>query len=163
MRWMPIATALVLLAAAPHPSGFVPPASKELIAQITALDKQLFDAIFETCEPDKVAALVADDFEFVHDKWGQTAKSGKEFVEAIRGMCRRQQEGTDYRARRELDAASQQIYPLNKYGAVQIGFHRFFSREGKELESARFMNLWKNEDGRWRLARSLSYDHREAK
>ena len=128
---MRIAIALLLLAAAdPRPHGFVPPATEALRAEIAAADRKLFDAVFETCDIDAVAALVTDDFEFFHDKWGQTARSGKEFVEAIRGMCRRQKEGTDYRARRELDTSSVQVYPMNNYGAVQIGVHRFFSRDG---------------------------------
>jgi hypothetical protein len=58
------------------------------------------------------------------------------------------------------------VYPLNKYGAIQIGTHRFYAiQQGKPdrlTETGQFTHVWKEENGQWRLARVLSYDHQLA-
>ena len=79
-------------------------------------------------------------------------------------MCERQQKGIDYRARRVLVRNSLEVYPLNNYGAVQMGVHRFYPLvKGKPNEVAKFTHLWKKESGEWKLARVLSYDHKNMK
>jgi hypothetical protein len=63
------------------------------------------------------------------------------------------------------------VFPLRKdgapYGAVLSGEHRFHVREGSGPErldgQARFTHLWRLEDGTWRMARILSYDHGPAR
>src|SRR6185436_18113238 len=66
------------------------------------------------------------------------------------------------RLRRELIKGSMQVHPLNNYGAVQMGDHRFYSIEnGKETEGgeAKFIHVWKFENGQWRISRVFSFDH----
>jgi len=137
-----------------------------LATQVEAADRALFRAIFDDCDAKALEPMVTADFEFYHDKWGQTARSGAEFVKAIAGMCERQRAGTDFRARRELDAGSSAVFPMKDYGALHVGRHRFFRREAgrpdQPTERAQFANLWKLEDGRWRLARVFSFDHVDA-
>jgi hypothetical protein len=165
------ALAIVAVTAAPPrlaaQGGFIAPASRELIAEITQKDRELFDAVFNTCDTKKLATLVADDLEFYHDKSGLAFTSGAQFVAEIDAQCARQAKGTDYRARREVDTASVAVYPLNNYGAVHIGVHRFYKKldgGGEQLvEVSRFTNVWKNEKGTWKLTRVLSYDHRDAR
>ena len=144
-----------------------PAVTQALTDEIARKDRELFDAVFETCDVDKLATLVAEDFEFYHDKNGLAASSGTQWVDAIRGMCQRQKEGTDYRARRELVPGTLKVYPMNNYGAVQSGTHRFYKkapgRPDELVEIAQFTNLWKREDGAWKLTRVLSYDHRLTK
>ena len=128
------------------------------------MDRELFDTIFNKCDVQRLGELVTEDFEFYHDKSGQVAKSGKEFVDSIRSMCERQSQGVDYRARRVLVGRSLVVYPLNNYGAIQMGVHRFVPLiKGKPSEIARFTHLWKKENGQWRIARVLSYDHKNIK
>jgi hypothetical protein len=70
------------------------------------------------------------------------------------------------RVKRELVAGSVSVYPLNNYGAIQMGEHRFYVvSNGKEnlAEVAKFVHLWKKENGAWKLARVLSFDHKPAK
>lgn len=142
-----------------------PTTSQALFDAIAAHDRALFGALFDRCDVDAIEDLVTDDFEFYHDKWGLTATTGAQFVESIRKLCERQQQGIDFRARRELVAGSMAVYPLNKYGAV-VGVHRFYARvEGKDdklTETAKFTHVWKEENGAWKIARVLSYDHRLA-
>ena len=141
-----------------------PVATKELFDELEAKDRMLFDAVFENCDLQALGALVTDDFEMYHDKGGLVAKSGAQFVENIKGMCERQKTGDDYRARRELVEGSLEVYPLNNYGAVQVGVHRFYRKaEGqpdKLTEIARFTHVWKKDANGWRIARVLSYDHK---
>ncbi|HSK80348.1 MAG TPA: nuclear transport factor 2 family protein [Thermoanaerobaculia bacterium] len=139
-----------------------PAVTQELIDEITEKDRVFFDALFNKCDVETVGAMVTEDFEFYHDKGGMTASSRAQFVDSIREMCERQKTGVDYRARREL--VSQEVYPLNNYGAVQVGVHRFYQKlEGngeKLVEIAKFTNLWKKEGDAWRMSRVLSYDHK---
>jgi hypothetical protein len=140
------------------------PASQQLFADLAAKDKELFDVIFNQCNVKRLSELITEDFEFYHDKSGQVAKSGKEFADGISSMCERQQKGIDYRARRVLVRNSLEVYPLNNYGAVQMGVHRFYPLvKGKPNEVAKFTHLWKKENGEWKLARVLSYDHKNLK
>lgn len=146
--------------------GFIPPASDTLIAEIFQADSLLFDAVFNSCDADKLSQYVTEDLEFYHDKWGQIADTGEAFVEAIRQGCERQASGIDNQAKREIIRETVEIYPLNNFGAIQSGTHRFYQlKEGKYVltESGKFTHLWKKEGDKWLISRILSYDHIEAK
>ncbi|HEX6861267.1 MAG TPA: nuclear transport factor 2 family protein [Thermoanaerobaculia bacterium] len=153
-----------LLAAASSAQRAGPVATKELHDEIAAVDRMLFDAVFNTCDTQALAGLVTDDFEMYHDKGGLVSTSGAQFVENIKGMCERQKTGEDYRARRELVEGSLEVYPLDNYGAVEVGVHRFYKKtEGqpdKLVEIAKFTQVWKKEASGWKLARVVSYDHK---
>lgn len=140
--------------------------SKPLAEEIAVADAQLFAAIFDQCDVDALAPLVAEDFEFFHDKWGQIARTKAEFLAAIRGACERQRAGTDFKARRVLEPGSSEVFVMRQLGAFQTGRHRFFrvepGRPDQATESARFAHLWRQLDGRWQLARVVSYDHVDA-
>jgi ketosteroid isomerase-like protein len=141
-----------------------PSQTQELYDEIAAMDARLFAAVFDTCDIATLATLVTDDFEFFHDKDGLSSTSGAQFVKALEGTCGRQKTGEDYRARRELVPGSMQVYPLNNYGAIQVGRHRFYQllpgEPEKLVEVSQFTNVWKKDATGWRLARVLSYDHK---
>ena len=141
-----------------------PRPTQQLHDEIAAADAKFFAAVFDMCDTRALAALVTDDFEMFHDKGGRTSTSGAAFVTSIEGMCARQKTGEDYRARRELVAGSMKVYPLDNYGAVQVGEHRFYQRLSgrpeKLVEIALFTQVWKKDASGWKLARVLSYDHR---
>ncbi|MBC8021833.1 MAG: nuclear transport factor 2 family protein [Burkholderiales bacterium] len=143
-----------------------PQPTKALTDEIAAADKVFFTAVFDTCDTPTLARMVTDDFEMYHDKGGLTSTSGAQFVKAIEGMCARQKTGEDYRSRRELVAGTLKVYPLDNYGAVEVGEHRFYKlTPGKPeqlVEVALFTQVWKKDPGGWKLARVLSYDHRLA-
>ncbi|WP_444939994.1 nuclear transport factor 2 family protein [Microbulbifer sp. ZKSA004] len=143
-----------------------PKLSQELTDEITKADQLLFDALFNNCDLREAKNWVTDDFEMYHDKWGQTAKSGEEFVKAITNMCKQRENGSGIRARRELVIESTKIYPVNHYGAIQSGTHRFYgiNDDKSEIlrESSQFTHLWKQVDGKWQLSRVLSFDHKPA-
>lgn len=140
-----------------------PAPSKELTDEIAREDSAFFDAVFNKCDLAKIGDSVTEDFEFYHDKGGLTATSRAQFVESMRDNCEKQKQGTNFLSRRELVKDSLKVYPLNNYGAIEVGVHRFYAiAEGKKdrlTETAKFTQVWKKEDGKWRITRVLSYDH----
>ena len=140
-----------------------PAISQPMIDAVTRADRALFTAVFDTCDIDALAGMVTDDMEFFHDKGGLTTTTGDAFVDAIRGKCARQASGEDFMSRRELIEDSVRIYPISNYGAIEVGEHRFFAivegQPDRLTETARFTHVWKDDEGSWRIARVLSYDH----
>jgi hypothetical protein len=136
----------------------------EMTAAIAKADADLFGAVFDQCDADKVAATLTDDFRFVHDKDGESSRA--DFVKNLKGHCDRVKTGEDFPARRELVPGSLEVWPINKYGALEIGVHRFYARlPGKPetlTETGNFMILWKQVDGKWLMAESISYGHKLA-
>ncbi|WP_299285733.1 class A beta-lactamase-related serine hydrolase, partial [uncultured Mucilaginibacter sp.] len=127
-------------------------------------DSLLFDVGFNTCNLPAFEMLVSDNFEFYHDQAGMMLTKAA-FINSVKNnVC-----GLSYKASRVLEPGSIDVYPLEKngvmYGAIQTGVHRFYALEpGKPLyftSRAKFSNVWKIENGQWKLIRSLSYDHQE--
>lgn len=149
-----------------HPVTAGPQATRQLFDELAEQDRRLFDLVFIRCDADALAGMLADDFVFLHDKHGEAASSPQKFVENIRQGCELQAKGVNVRARRELVPGTLEVYPMNNYGAIQTGSHRFFGIEpGKPdqlRETAQFFHVWKKIDGHWKLSRSYSYDHRPA-
>lgn len=128
--------------------------SGPLFDELARMDKALFDAAFVNCDAGKFRALFTDDAEFYHDRTGLAVG------EAARTMksCPR-----DNGVTRTLVADSLEVYPMQGYGAIQIGRHVFARKGEPGAEAAKFVHLWKRDpDGAWRLARVLSFDHRPA-
>ena len=157
--------ALLLIAAVPAVAQRAgPEQTRQQFDEVAAADHALFSAFFDRCDVEALAKMVTDDFEMFHDKNGYMTKSGKEFLDGIRATCARQKTGEDYRARREIVAGTLKVYPLNNYGAIETGVHRFYQllpgKPEKLVEVSQFTHVWKKEEGVWKLARALSYDHR---
>ncbi len=134
-----------------------------LAAEIQAADAAFFKAFFDTCDIEAVRRFVTDDFEMFHDKGGRVSTSGAEFVKSAEDKCRRQAEGTDFLSTRRLVPESLQVFALDNFGAISTGTHEFFAvKQGapdRLTETGRFTIVWKEENGSWKLARALSYDH----
>jgi Domain of unknown function (DUF4440) len=160
------ATGAALQSAERHPVRAGPVATQQLFDEITEQDRRLFELVFDRCDAGELAPMLADDFEFYHDKFGRIASSPGEFVESVRSGCEAQARGTNIRARREPVEGTMAVYALKDFGAIQTGSHRFFGIEpGKPdvlRETGKLFHLWKLQDGKWKLARVFSYDHRPA-
>jgi hypothetical protein len=61
---------------------------------------------------------------------------------------------------RTIVPGSLRVYPIAGYGAMQAGVHRFDEAGAVTSTLAQFISLWNLQDGEWRLARVLSFDHR---
>lgn len=127
-----------------------------LFATVSALDTKLFDA-YNHCDLTTLGAMVTDDLEFYHDKTG-LAVGRQTFVNAIKNnIC-------PGHVQRELVAGSLEVYPLQGYGAVEVGVHRFHHPgETGNVGEAKFLTVWQNKDGAWKIARAISYDHEPVK
>jgi Domain of unknown function (DUF4440) len=123
-----------------------------LFRTIQFLDTKLFDA-YNHCDLTTLGAMVSDDLEFYHDQTGLSV--GKErFLAAIKqNVCGKVQ--------RELLPDTLEVYPLKGYGAVEIGVHRFHHPGGPEdgVGDAKFVTLWQNKNGQWKVTRVISYNH----
>jgi len=141
-----------------------PAQTQQLTDEVAAADQALFSAFFDRCDLPALSKMVTDDLEMFHDKNGFMTKSGKEFLDGIASTCARQKTGEDYRARRELVPGTLKVYPLNNYGAVEVGVHRFYQllpgKPEKLVEVSQFTHVWKKDESGWKLARVLSFDHR---
>ena len=156
-------------AVAAAPVVVVPP-QPQLTAQIAKADEELFDLFFvEPCDEPRFRALLTDDVEFYHDKDGFNVKSADEFVRIYSQNCSSRGDLKAFRSRRELDRASLRVDPVPGYGAMEVGDHLFYEREGvdgteKLVGRAKFAMVWAlGSDGKWRLSRVLSYAHEAAK
>jgi len=165
MKLGSVLTALLLMSAAPvsFAQRAGPAQTQQLFDEIAAADQALFSAFFDRCDVTALATMVTDDLEMFHDKNGYMSKTGKEFLDGIAATCARQKTGEDYRARREVVPGSLKVYPLNNYGAVEVGVHRFYQllpgKPEKLVEVSQFTQVWKKEASGWKLSRILSYDH----
>lgn len=134
-----------------------------LYKTIMSKDSLLFSVGFNTCNIKQMENSLSDQLEFYHDKDGFSDK--KKFMTDFKnGLCKSPQ---TYQAKRVLVDKSTQVYPMYKngkiYAVIQNGDHLFYEKEGGHAEKlvggAKFTNLWLLENGDWKLAQSLSFDH----
>ena len=161
-RLLPLLACLLAGPAIAQTAGPAP--TQALTDEIRAADEALFAAFFDRCDIPTLKTSFTDDYEMIHDKNGMIAKDKAEMIAGLERTCARQKTGEDYRARRELVVESLKVYPVNNFGAIEIGEHRFFQRlpgkPEKLVEVSLFTHVWKKEADGWKLARALSYDHR---
>jgi Domain of unknown function (DUF4440) len=130
-----------------------PPAPDQLFQTVAALDTALFDA-YNQCDLEKLGSLVADDLEFYHDKTGLSVGKQKFLADIQKYVCGK--------VRRDLVSGTLEVYPINGYGAVELGTHRFHHPGHDDTEGvgeAKFVTLWQNQGGVWKITRAISYDH----
>lgn len=125
-----------------------------LMLTIQSLDAKLFDA-YNHCDLATLGAMVSDDLEFYHDQTGLSVGKAS-FLAAIKqNICGK--------VERELLPQTLEVYPLKNYGAVELGIHRFHHPGHPEqgVGDAKFIHLWQNTDGVWRVTRVISYEHNQ--
>jgi len=141
-----------------QPAPVAKAAARDALYQtISQLDKQVFDAI-DRCDMRAEESFWADDAEFYHDKNGLLV-GGSQIVDAIKNnLCGK--------VKRELVPGTLEVYPLGDYGAVEIGVHRFlhpYEQDHGVVGQAKFIHVWQNKGGVWKITRVISVDHHEAK
>jgi ketosteroid isomerase-like protein len=156
MKWFVGVVCLVVGAAVPCcvvAQAPVPAAEQaELTRTVAALDTKLFDA-YNHCDLKTLGAMVSDDLEFYHDQTGLMVGKAP-FLAAIQNnICGK--------VERTLVPGTLEVHRLKGYGAVEIGVHRF-RKAGDDNDvggEAKFVHVWQNKDGVWRVTRVISYDH----
>jgi hypothetical protein len=124
--------------------------SKQFYDNIVYLDSIFFDA-YNHCNMAVMDSLISQDLEFYHDKGG-FSNSKKETIEAIKkNICGK--------VTRELLKGSIEVYQINNYGAIEIGFHGFHNNQEKEpgmTHFSKFINIWRLQNGKWQITRVIS-------
>ena len=138
--------------------------STELYQIIKEKDSLLFNLGFNNCDISQFENLVSEKFEFYHDQSGIT-NSKSAFINSIQnGLCK-----LNYKPKRVLVENSLEVYPLKNngtlYGAIETGIHHFYAIEKDSSEYlssiAKFSHIWILENGKWKLSKGLSYDHKD--
>jgi hypothetical protein len=128
-------------------------ADAQLSRTIASLDEAVFGA-YNSCDLEAFGKYFTEDVEFYHDQSG-LMRSRQSLVDAVKNnICGK--------VRRELVPGTLQVYPMHGYGAVEMGVHRFHHPGREDVEGvgeAKFIHLWQNANGEWRITRVISYDH----
>lgn len=137
---------------------------QELYQTLLKLDSMVFENAFEICDYRQVSEFFTKDFEFYHDKGGFITSSLEQAIAQNKERCANWFVDGLPKTKRELIKNSVKVFPMNNYGAIQTGEHRFYSlmedKTYRLVEQAKFTHLWKlDESGIWKISRVLSYDH----
>jgi Domain of unknown function (DUF4440) len=137
---------------------------EKLTATILHLDSAFWNA-YNKCDTAVFKNFFTDDVEFYHDKGGITTSSSALVEIMDKNLCG----NNNYRLRREALAGTVRVYPMQNgneiYGAIISGEHLFYITANGKPEyldgHASFMDLWLLNNGEWKMARILSYDHHD--
>lgn len=148
---------LVLVAAEPSQAQATPRETQPdtLFMAIAAADSSFFDA-YNKCELAKMKSSFTTDVEFYHDQ------SGLSRLDGVMSDLRKYVCG---KVHRDPVPGTLEVNPLKGYGAVATGLHRFCdAQKYQRCEEgtsgvAKFVTLWRQQKGRWRMSRVISYDH----
>ena len=125
------------------------PIDKKAYDIIVAKDKEYFDA-YNTCDMKKQASLYSEDLEFFHDKGGLSTSKQEILASIERNICGK--------VTRTLIEGSIEVYPIKDYGAIEIGYHKFYNNQEPNAKSkpSKFIMVWKNEDEKWLISKVIS-------
>jgi len=131
------------------------PADAALVATVSKLDTDFFDAFNHCTAPDQLqkhASYLAPNLEFYHDKGGVTWSRRDYMANVKNNVCGQ--------FRRVLIPNSLQIFPVKDFGAIEQGSQKFcWLKSGECFGEARFLILWHHLDNRWVATRMFSYGH----
>ena len=127
--------------------------NQQLYKEIAKMDSIVFNA-FNSRDIETFGSLFTKDLEFFHDKGGLT---GYEYTMNFMKDVAKNNNGL----RRDLVKGSLEVYPIPGYGAMEIGAHTFCHLENgkQDCGTFKFVQIWKKENGAWKISRVVSYDH----
>lgn len=125
------------------------PADTTLYNTIKAKDKQFFDA-YNNCDLETQAELLSEDIEFFHDVSGLSTSKADILKATETNICGK--------VKRILIEGSIEVYKINNYGAVEIGYHKFFNAKEPNSKSipSKFIVIWKLTDENWQMTKIIS-------
>jgi hypothetical protein len=125
----------------------------ELFKKVANLDSLLF-AAYNSKNVDLMKTYFTKDLEWYQDNGGLIGF--EKVFENFNSIFNR-----DYDLKRSLIKESLEVHPIEGYGAIEIGKHQFKHIENGKLEigTFKFLMIWKNDNGNWKISRVISYDH----
>ncbi|MCC2615388.1 nuclear transport factor 2 family protein [Aestuariibacter halophilus] len=128
-------------------------AKQSLYDTIAQLDTQLFSAA-NAGQLDRVMDYFSNDLEFYHDTGGlgdyqQTRNSLQQMF------------ASPHHPTRTLVEGSMAVYPIQDFGAIQTGKHRFCHEENGKQDCGTFdfVHIWQHTPEGWKIRRVVSYGH----
>ena len=124
-----------------------------LFNEIANLDSSLFEA-YNSKNLDLMKTYFTKDLEWYQDNGGLL--DFEKVFSNFQSIFNR-----DYYLKRNLIKESLEVHPIEGYGAIEIGKHQFKHIENGKLEIGifKFLMIWKNDNGNWKISRVISYDH----
>jgi len=125
----------------------------ELFNKVANLDSSLF-AAYNSKNLDLMKTYFTKDLEWYQDNGGLI--DFEKVFSNFQSIFNR-----DYDLKRKLIRESLEVHPIENYGAIEIGKHQFKHVENGKLEigTFKFVMIWKNNNGNWKISRVISYDH----
>lgn len=125
------------------------PIDKKVYDIVVAKDKEYFDA-YNSCDMKKQASLYSEDLEFFHDKGGLSTSKQEVLTSIEKNICGK--------VTRTLIEGSIEVYPIKDYGAIEIGYHKFYNNQEPDAISkpSKFIMVWKNEGENWYISKVIS-------
>lgn len=125
------------------------PVDKELHATIKNMDKVFFDA-YNSCDMETQKRIYADEIEFFHDKSGLSTSKSDILAATEKNICDK--------VTRTLIEGSIEVYPIHDYGAVEIGYHKFFNHQEPDAIStpSKYIMIWRLKDDQWQITKVIS-------
>lgn len=125
------------------------PADTKLYNEIVKMDTKYFNA-YNSCDMKTQEEIYDENLEFFHDKGGlSTSKS--DLLKALKeNICNK--------VKRTLIKGSVEVYPIKDYGAIQMGYHKFYNKQEPNAKSipSKFVVVWKNKNNRWKITKVIS-------
>lgn len=125
------------------------PVDVELQQQIEKMDSTYFNA-YNTCDMKTQADIYSEDIEFFHDKGGLSTSKKELLASLEKNICNK--------VTRTLIKGSIEVYPIKDYGAIEIGYHKFFNKLEPNAKStpSKFIIVWKNKNNSWKITKVIS-------
>ena len=125
------------------------PENKELHQKIKQLDSIYFNA-YNTCDMKKQASFYSEEIEFFHDRGGLTTSKNEILSSIKKNICNK--------VTRTLVEGSIEVYPIKDYGAIEIGYHKFFNKEEPNAKSvpSKFIIVWRQLEKKWVITKVIS-------
>lgn len=125
----------------------------ELFNKVANLDSSLFEA-YNSKNLDLMKTYFTKDLEWYQDNGGLI--DFEKVFSNFQSIFNR-----DYDLKRNIIRESLEVHPIEGYGAIEIGKHQFKHIENGKLEigTFKFLMIWKNDNGNWKISRVISYDH----
>ena len=123
--------------------------NNKLYNEIIKMDSIYFTA-YNTCDMKTQVSIYNDNIEFFHDKGGLLTDKAQLLKSLKENICNK--------VTRTLIKGSIEVYPINNYGAIQIGYHKFYNKEEPNATStpSKFIITWKKENEKWTITKVIS-------
>lgn len=126
------------------------PDDLELYNSILRLDSIFWES-YNSCNMSLQSEFYSDNIEFYHDEGGLITSKQLILDATESSVCGH--------IRREPVKGSIEIYPINGFGAIEMGlhtFHRSSDMENISSRPGRYIIIWKQQGSEWKISRVIS-------